>query len=196
MSLYDYSAETLLRKVAFFVLLASVVFLASCTSIPLSTMWKLKDYSSENIKDIDPLEFRARVTHQSSFYIKSEGSVFSLELSNDDEKVKFEIPLEVIGTEDVMQGVFRSREFTKTMLKMSEAGVKDFMKLQKDAGKLEDKYNKTWFKVKCSGDLKDRSNPPKHLELTIEIKLNGNEDFFTLIDSAKMKLEPTEETKE
>ena len=176
------------RKKELFVLLLSSMFLASCSSVPLGTMLRFRNYTSDNLREIEPDNFRARVTHQDSIIIKSQKTVFSLVLIDEGKEQSFKFPLEVIKREEVKKGLFKRKRFARTTLKFADECVADLVRLQKNAGKIESKHKGMRLGVNCSFDSVDGKEFPEQLNLSIDLKLNGQQEFFTLINSAKIEL--------
>jgi len=172
------------------ILLVAGLIFGGCSAVPLRTMWRLRNFSAQNVASIDPNELRARIILPVDMLLKSDGSHIVIELTDDKghgDSHKF--PLEIIEREDITQGLFRKKSVTMSTLRLSPQAVSDFVRFQKGLQTKERKHRRASVYVSSAFD---RSEPlkndetPKPFELSILLKLKANEDYFTLIDKAKI----------
>ena len=83
---------------------ASVVFsivsiLAGCSSVPLSTMWRMKDFSVQDVAGIDPNELRAMIISP-DFVPKQKGSCLDVGFLDNDSNDMYAFPLEIIDRKE------------------------------------------------------------------------------------------------
>jgi len=103
--------------------------------------------------------------------------------------------LELLEHQERKLGLFRKKFIGQTTLGLSSKGIDDFVQLQNDLKNNQDNPRKTRFDVLVNFiDSKDWNKPkdwenPKSLEFSILLKLKAEEDYFTLIDKARIELE-------
>jgi hypothetical protein len=172
------------------ILLTVGLFFGGCSAVPLRTMWRLRNFSAQDVAAIDPNELRARIFLPADMLLKPDSSQIVVGLTDDkghDDSYKF--PLEIIEREEITQGLFRKKHVAMSTLRLSREAVSDFERFQKELQTKERKHGRASVHVSSAFD---RSEPlkkgeiPKPFELSILLKLKAEEDYFTLIDKAKV----------
>jgi len=172
------------------ILLVVVLIFGGCSAVPLRTMWRMRNFSVQNVTSIDPNELRARIILPVDMLLKPDGCNIVIGFTDDKgHSDSYKFPLEIIEREEITQGLFRKTSVMMSTLRLSPQAVNDFVRFQKGLQTKERKHGKA--SVHVSFDF-DRSEPlkegesPKPFELSILLKLKANEDYLTLIDKAKI----------
>jgi len=166
------------------------LILSGCSAVPLRTMWRLRNFSAQNVAAIDPNELRARIILPADMPLKPDSSNIVIGFTDDKgQKDSYKFPLEIIERKEITQGLFRKKHVVMSTLRLSAHAVSDFVRFQKDLLTNELKHGRASVHVSSAFD---RSEPvkegetPKPFELSILLKLKAEEDYFTLIDKAKI----------
>ncbi len=177
-----------MKRIVIF-LVVGLIF-GGCSAVPLRTMWRMRNFSAQNVASIDPNELRARIILPVDMSLKPDGCNIVIGLTDDKgHSDSYKFPLEIIEREEITQGVFWKKSVTMSTLRLSRQAVNDFVRFQKGLQTKERKHGKA--SVNVSFDF-DRSEPlkegetPKPFELSILLKLKADEDYFALIDEAKI----------
>jgi hypothetical protein len=165
--------------------------LTACSSVPISTMLKLSSFDEQSILTIEPLLIRAKITVNEFIDIDLANTKLGLSLENSQGELQLQFPLAKISlTKNSANDSFLSSSPASQtyLLQLSPDAIVDFKKLQKQL-KSSDKNT---FGFSIAAKLKKQENlttiqEQEKLFMTIELKLNKNEDFFTLIDNAELK---------
>jgi len=172
------------------ILLVVGLILGGCSAVPLRTMWRLRNFSVQNVASIDPNELRAKIILPVDMLLKPGGSHIVIELTDDKgQGDSYKFPLEIVEREEITQGLFRKKHIALSTLRLSREAVSDFVRFQKGLQTKERKHGRASVRVSSAFD---RSEPfkegeiPKPFELSILLKLKAEEDYFTLIDKAKV----------
>jgi len=161
------------------ILLVAGLIFVGCSAVPLRTMWRLRNFSAQNVASIDPNELRARIILPVDMPLKPGSSNIVIGLKDDKgHSDSYKFPLEVIEREEITQGLFRKKTVMMSTLRLSPQAVIDFVRFQEGLQAKERKHT--------SASLKE-GQTPKPFELSILLKLNADEDYFVLIDKAKVK---------
>jgi hypothetical protein len=183
------------------IFLAAGLIFSGCTAVPLRTMWRMRNFSAQNVVSIDPNELRAKIILPVDMLLKSDGCNIVIGLTDDKgHSDPYKFNLEIIGREEITQGLFRKKSVMISTLRLSPRAVSEFVQFQKELQTKEGEHGRA--SVYVSFDF-DSSEPlkevetPKPFELSILLKLKADEDYFTLIDKAKItKFEKRPEQKE
>ncbi len=172
------------------ILLVVGLVLGGCSAVPLRTLWRLRNFSVHDVAAIDPNALRARIILPVDMLLKRGGSHIVIELTDDEgHGDSYKFPLETIEQEEITQGLFRKKSVTMSTLRLSPQAVSDFVRFQKELQTKERKHGRASVHVSSAFDwsepLKDEETP-KPFELSILLKLKANEEYFTLIDKAKI----------
>jgi len=173
------------------ILLVAGLIFVGCSAVPLRTMWRLRNFSAQNVASIDPNELRARIILPVDMPLKPGSSNIVIGLKDDKgHSDSYKFPLEVIEREEITQGLFRKKTVMMSTLRLSPQAVIDFVRFQEGLQAKERKHTSASVNVSSafdgSGPLKE-GQTPKPFELSILLKLNADEDYFVLIDKAKVK---------
>ena len=172
------------------ILLVAGLIVGGCSAVPLRTLWRLRNFSARDVAAIDPNELRTRIILPVDMLLKPDASHIVVELADDKGRAdSYKFPLETIEQKEITQGLLRKKSVTMSTLRLSPQAVSDFVRFQKDLQTKERKHGRASVHVSSAFD---RSEPlqddetPKPFELSILLKLRADEDYFTLIDKAKV----------
>ena len=172
------------------ILLVVGLFLGSCSAVPLRTMWRLRNFSVQDVTSIDPNELRARIILPIDMTLKPDSSHIVIGLTDDKgHSDSYKFPLETIERKEITQGLFRKKHVVMSTFRLSPQAVSDFVRFQKDLQIKELKHGRASVHVSSAFDRSEsikEGETPKPFELSILLKLKAEEDYFTLIDKAKV----------
>ncbi len=172
------------------ILLVAGLILGGCSAVPLRTMWRLRNFSAQNVASIDPNELRARIILPVDMPLKRGASHIVIKLTDDkghDDSYKF--LLETIEQKEITQGLFRKKSVMMSTLRLSPQAVSEFVQFQKELQTKEGEHGRASVHVSSAFDRSEplkKDETPKPFELSILLKLKADEDYFTLIDKAKI----------
>ena len=164
-----------------------VSILAGCGSVPLGTMWRMKDFSIQDVAAIDPNELRARIISP-DFVPKQEGSRLDIGFLDNDSNDIYAFPLEIIDRKEETRGMFRKRVVRTTTFKLTPEAVDAFVRFRELILADERKHRKVQLNVSSAFEPIEMKEEPKVLEISILLKLKAEEDYLTLINKAKIDL--------
>ncbi len=172
------------------ILLVVGLILGGCSVVPLRTMWRMRNFSVKNVASIDPNELRARIILPVDMLLKSSSTNFVIGLTDDKgHSDSYKFPLEIIEREEITQGRFRKKSVMMSTFRLSPQAVSDFVRFQKGLRTKERKHGRASVSVSSAFDESEpfkKAQTQKPFELSILLKLNAEEDYFTLIDKAKI----------
>ncbi len=164
-----------------------VSILAGCGSVPLGTMWRMKDFSIQDVAAIDPNELRARIISP-DFVPKQEGSRLDIGFLDNDSNDIYAFPLEIIDRKEETRGMFRKRVVRTTTFKLTPEAVDAFVRFKEVIRADERKHRKVHLNVSSAFEPIEMKEEPKVLEISILLKFKAEEDYLTLINKARIDL--------
>ena len=112
------------------IFLAAGLFFSGCTAVPLRTMWRMRNFSAQNVVSIDPNELRAKIILPTDMILKPDGCNIIIGLTDDKgQRDSYKFNLEIIEREEITQGVFRKTSVMMSTLRLSPQAVIEFEKL-------------------------------------------------------------------
>jgi hypothetical protein len=170
-------------------LLATAATLGACASMPLGTMWKLRDFGPEQLARVDPAQVRlATRIEPGAIQLDPEQVALRITLTRHDG-----------GAETHTFGVDEVHSFTSTLtggdlagwqaFRFDEESLALFRRFQPVLHTARDDFAQ--FHVAVEVALQD----PRSLDgleairLTTRLQLAANEDAFTLVDDAPFRIE-------
>ena len=164
-----------------------VSILAGCGSVPLSTMWRMKDFSIQDVAAIDPNELRARIISP-DLVPEQEGGHLDIGFLDNDSNDMYTFPLEIIERKEETRGMFRKRVVRTTTFKLTSEAVDAFVRFRKLILANKRKNRKVLLIVSPAFEPIKIKDEPKVLEISILLKLKAEEDYLTLINKARIDL--------
>lgn len=172
------------RQVSLF--LASLL-LVSCSSVPLSSMYKLASMDKDDIRIIDPRQVRTRITVDAPTTLQTRNVklVLRFEFADDDES-EYQFLLEFLSeqTFDEKEGWFGAPiKKSQYEFKLADESVAMFKRYQREFIKYG-KPNKYYWTVYYY--LKQRPAKNQNAQLDLELKMSSKEDYFFLLKDAEL----------
>jgi hypothetical protein len=178
--------NTILGAVKGLLILTTLTIGVGCSSVPLSTMWRMRNFGIEDLQTIDPNDLRVQIVlpGQMSDKLKTaEVNVINTRANGQVDQFRF--PAEIIERKELREGWRKQRILGETTWKLTGEGVVDFVRMQKTLADPSQEYRHTEINVKADGDP-DPGLEPKPFEITIRLRLRADEPYMTLIDKAKV----------
>lgn len=180
-----------MQKIALLIIILVTHTLTACSSVPISTMLKLSSFDEQSLVSINPASIQAKITVNSFLNIDLVNTKLGLSLENSKGQLALLFPLEklTLTQNSANDSFFSSSPANQTyLLQLSPDAIIDFNKLQSQL-KISEKNT---FGFSVAAKLKKQKNLTKAqkiepLFMTIELKLNEDEAFFTLLDKAEIK---------
>lgn len=184
MSLFRESLGMKISALILTILLTGV--LSGCSSIPLSTMLKMRGFDKSDFIQISAEEIRIRVTLDKQVELNLDDSNLSVKLVSEAQTEMFRFPIELTSKEVVSKrSGWWSKEVSQavSVFRLSKRGLKDFHKLQDRLQRAS--HGALGLDAHVALD-------PKHEHQTgtmsLELKLFEEEDFFVLIDQYEYEI--------
>lgn len=165
------------------VLLLLVTGLFSCTSIPLSTMARFATADESDFVSLNPEVIRARVILDQPLEPNHENIALKMEV-DDGQHVRildFPLILESHTQRAAESGLFSSQPAKNAFTyRMTAGAAENFKTLQ--ASYSPDDKSKYTFQI--SAGIKQQPEALETLTLSLELKLDNQEGFITMLDNA------------
>ncbi|MCO7191245.1 MULTISPECIES: hypothetical protein [unclassified Pseudoalteromonas] len=172
-------------KKLFLVFVALCLF--GCSSIPLSTMLKYRNFDEQSFTALNPSQIRSKVKVSKPFTLNMEKMNLSLSLENEKGISHFTFPLilEKQGRIDAQEGFILSEPAkTEYTFRLSELAVNNFLKTQNLLS--QEVQQKISFSIGAGFNEKPQERQTVHI--SISLQLDDKEGYFTLIDEAEVEL--------
>jgi len=172
------------------VLCFTTIFLVSCGSVPLSSMYKMASMDKDDIRLIDPRQIRTRITVDSPTQLQTRDVKLALrfEFAGDDES-EYKFLLEFLEDKTLQE---KSGWFSEPTLKsqyefkLAESSIGMFKRYQREFIKYG-KPNKYYWTVYYY--FKKRPPENQNAKLDLELKMAVNEDYFYLLKDAELAVD-------
>jgi hypothetical protein len=162
-----------------------VSILAGCGSVPLGTMWRMRNFSIQDVAAIDPNELRARIISP-DFVPTQEGGRLDIGFLDNDSNDMYAFPLEIIDRKEETKGMFQKRVVRTTTFKLTPEAVDAFVRFRELIRADERKHRKVRINVFPAFEPIKMEEEPKVLEISILLKLKAEENYITLINKARI----------
>lgn len=166
------------------------ILLASCTSMPLRTMLKLRGFSSDDFAALDPNEVMLKILLPEPLEVDPEQTKIEVDFLFDDQSTKnYSFPLELINTETETTGWRRKKTWRYFTLQITPEGKQAFVKLQRNME--QNMENKSTGRLSASARFKklQPEEIPEEAKISLLLQLNKQDGFFTLINKFKVDFE-------
>ena len=158
---------------------------AACTSVPVSTMWKLARFDRSDLLAIDPAELRAAALIDTRATMRQVTMVVTL-TPKDSVASKFEIPIAEPSARNVaLPAPPTNRRWE--VFALNEAGQREFARMREAALKMPRGSSITLGLSAREGDV-----PPelmRRFPLRIDMMLDAKDGWFTLLKDTTLDLE-------
>lgn len=175
----------------------SALFVASCASIPLSTMAKMAMFDEQDFANLDPADIRVRVMTLDPLRLRQDSLKLQIDVKDKQTKQPIkdlpqgEFKLQVVSHEPhtIEGGLFSSDvSGERYVLAMSKDQYEVFRAYQAFAVK-KDNHTKFHGQFGVSFDFEKLQPPdemPSESRLWVDLKLTHDEPFMTLMDGATL----------
>ncbi|HET9025536.1 MAG TPA: hypothetical protein VFN64_13255 [Burkholderiaceae bacterium] len=166
-------------------LLALALLTAGCTSVPLSTMWRLRSFSADQLFALDPTQLRAAARVDARAKMKDVTISLEVEPSDGSARRTYLIPLEQPVNDLRLERPPADRRWFAFGL--SKPGLVEYQRIKREYASVP-KGSRGTVKIAASDD---GTIPPelKHaFPLRVDVLLDPAEGYFTLINETKLDL--------
>ncbi len=164
--------------------LAAAAALAGCTSVPLSTLWRLRNFGPEQLFALDPADLRAAARVDARARMKSATILVEVKAADGSALRVYQLPLEQPVNDPRLEPPPANRRWFAFAL--SEKGVVEYRRIKGDLASIKGSRGT----VKISAD-DDGTIPPdlkRAFPLRVDVLLDPQEGYFTLISETKLDL--------
>lgn len=173
--------------------LTTLMIMVGCSSVPISTMWRMRNFGIEDLQTIDPNDLRVQIVLPGPMSEKLKTAEVNIINTRANGQVdQFRFPAEIIERKELREGWRKKKVLGETTWKLTPDGAADFVRMQKVLSDPSLEYRHTEINVKADGDPDPESVPgPEPFDITIRLRLNADEPYLILIDKAKVTPEVT-----
>lgn len=174
-----------------YLIIVILLLTTACSSVPVGTLLKLSSFDEQYVSTLDPHEIRAKITVNAFLDVNLDDTKLGITIDNDKGEMALNFPLEIITLTQnkAIPGFFSQQPASQTyLLKLSPQAIADFKTLQSEL--TPPKESKFGFSVDAK--LKKHKNlttaqSEQQLFMSIDLKLNHNDGFFTLFDKLELQ---------
>lgn len=174
-----------------FLLVVLILLLEACASVPLTTMWKLRSYSVQDLQTLNPADIRVAVKLPVKPKLEPNQTMLDVTLTPKDRKqeaVHEHAQLMLLDQGRFVPAnvpVARNGEIWYLM-KLDPAGLKSFQDFQQRLGPdAEARYDS--FEFNATIQFADQSIPVgTQIELSVWLRLAKDDDYFALLKDAPL----------
>lgn len=160
--------------------LMAVLLLSACTSVPLSTMLKLRDFDQQQLQTLHGQEIRSRITLPRGVGPDLQKTSLRVTLEFAQGEQQFAFPLEQVSQEELTEGggLFgKDQLVSRYTMRLSAEGLRQFAQMQQTLqGQSPQNVG-----LSVSAIL---ARDKRHTQgiMTLELKLSDADPYFVLID--------------
>lgn len=165
------------------------VLMTACSSIPLSTMWKMRNFGEQQFFELNGQDIRVRVRLPVPTKLNLEKTELkaSLETEHGTHGGPLQLEQESVRTFTVTEGLIFGKEvaYSEYVLRLNEGALQQFSELQRLAPQ-HSQARKSSFGVNAS--FTEFPLSQDSLTLRIDLLLSPTEGYFTLLDDVKVTI--------
>ncbi|KAF7786350.1 hypothetical protein PRUB_a0886 [Pseudoalteromonas rubra] len=164
-----------------------VIFLFGCSSIPISTLLKYRNFDEQSFAALKPTQIRSKIWLSDPFTLNMEKINLSLSLANEKGLSNFTFPLVLEKRSRIAaQEGFFSTEPAKTeyTFRLSEVAVNNFQKTQNLLS--HEVHQEISFSI--GAGFNEEPEEGQTVYISISLQLEDKEGYFTLINDAEVDL--------
>jgi hypothetical protein len=168
-------------------LAALFLFLAACTSIPVSTLARFARFDERDFAALDPAQIRLRVSLPVGYELDAGASSLHVELvaSGKPYRAEFAVEQESSARRIVPGGWLGAPQATTAYgLRLTPGSLREFRALQKTVGPVETRD----LKIDVRANLASAPQGATSVQVWIDILLAKDEGYITLIDAGTIAL--------
>ncbi|MFZ5841911.1 MAG: hypothetical protein ACOY3E_03340 [Pseudomonadota bacterium] len=160
---------------------------SACTSIPLSTMWKMRNFDEQQFAELNGEEIRVRVRlpAPSKLNVAETSLESTLETEQGRHSTQLTLEQESLRSYSVSEGLLFKEDVTYSeyVLRLSAGSLQRFATLQR-LTPTRSQTQKSAFKITT-----DFTNLPEgldSLQFSVDLQLKRDEGYFALLDKASI----------
>jgi hypothetical protein len=172
-------------------LLGLTLLAAGCTSIPVSTLWRLRNFGPEQLFALDPMQLRAAARVDSRALMKNVTIAIDVQSADGSTRRAYVLPLEQPVQDPRLERAPVDRRWFAFAL--SKPGLAEYERIKREYASLP-KGGRSTIRVSAS----DAGTVPAELmrafPLRVDVLLDPAEGYFTLINETKLDLTQAQKT--
>jgi hypothetical protein len=166
-------------------LVALALLAAGCTSVPLSTMWRLRSFSAEQLFALDPAHLRAAARVDARATMKNVTITLDVEPADGSAGRTYLIPLERPVDDPRLERPPADRRWFAFAL--SKPALAEYQRIKREYASVA-KGSRGTLKIAASDDGTIPPELKRAFPLRVDVLLDPAEGFFTLISETKLDL--------
>ncbi len=166
-------------------LLALALLAGGCSSVPLSTMWRLRSFNAEQLFALDPAHLRAAARVDSRATMKNVTISLDVDPPDGSARRTYLIPLEQPVDDPRLEPPPANRRWFAFAL--SKPGLAEYQRIKREYASVA-KGSRGTLKIAASDDGTIAPDLKRAFPLRVDVLLDPAEGFFTLISETKLDL--------
>ena len=166
-------------------LLAVALLAGGCSSVPLSTMWRLRSFNAEQLFALDPVHLRAAARVDSRATMKNVTITLEVDPPDGAARRTYLIPLEQPVDDARLERPPANRRWFAFAL--SKPGLAEFQRIRREYAAAA-KGSRGTLKIAASDGGTIPTDLMRAFPLRLDVLLDPAEGFFTLISETKLDL--------
>lgn len=173
-----------------FLILITTLMLSACSSIPVSTMLSMATFGEEEFIAINPDIVQSRITLDAPFIADADNTKIEVMINQPEGELILPFKLKVIGQQRLpAQGGWLNKrparnQFLLTLTDQAKASFVDLQQRVKQQG-----TDGIGLNINARISVPDGTDaPPVMIHMTIELKLDPQQGFFTLFEDVELDM--------
>lgn len=169
------------------IIILAFMILQGCSSIPLSTMWKMKSFDQDDFTQISPQHLRAKLRINKQITINDESLTLFFSFKSDSEELEEELALKLLSTSSnkVARWFSEDEQEYSYEFRLNEASMRAFKRIQQSsiAKRINNKEER---EVNFSATWKLGDNKPEIYKFSIDLQFDPKDGYFTLLEGVEL----------
>jgi hypothetical protein len=166
-------------------LLAATALLAACSSVPVSTMWRLRNFTPDKLFELDPTELRAAAYVDTRAVMKNAKIELDITPADGSPVRTYVIPLDQPVSDPRLERPAPDRRWYAFAL--SPQGLAEYQRIKREYAMVP-KGSRGTLKISAADDNATPPDLKRSFPLRIDILLDPAEGYFTLISETRLDL--------
>ena len=166
-------------------LLGLLALTAGCTSVPVSTMWRLRNFGADQLFALDATQLRAAARVDARVTMKSVTLQLDVEPSDGSARRSYVIPLEQPTHEARLERAPANRRWFAFAL--SPQGIAEYQRVKRDYASLP-KGSRGTLRIAAADDGSVPDELKKAFPLRVDVLIDPAEGYLTLISETRLDL--------
>lgn len=175
------------------ILLAVILCVTGCASIPLSTMVSMSSMSPRSLAQVDPAQVRVRVSVPQGFEVNAPTTFLTFDIENSSVSHSSQLDMKALNviSEERSTGLLASDlPVTTYLLALTPKGQAEFRSMQQVLLGMEHGS----MQAGCEINFSKRPTGVQEVTFWVDIKLSDSEPFMLLLDGAEVRFEDTQQS--